>query len=118
MPTPAKRSIRNLVLVFGDQLDAGSAAFGGFDPEADAVAMMEVHEEASYVPQHKLRLALFFSAMRHFRDALRQDGCTVHYTELEDADNTGSLAGEIERRARALKPDRLIVLQPGDTMDF
>ena len=114
MPTSAKRSVRNLVIVFGDQLDAGSAAFDGFDPEADAVAMMEVHEEASHVPQHKLRLALFFSAMRHFRDALRQDGRTVHYTELEDADNTGSLAGEIERRAKALRPDRLIVLQPGD----
>ncbi len=114
MPAPANSNMRTLVLVLGDQLDAGSAAFDGFDPAVDAVAMMEVAEEATYIPQHRLRLALFFSAMRHFRDALREAGRTVHYTALDDPNNTGSFAGEIERRVRALEPDRLVVLQPGD----
>ena len=105
---------RDLVLVLGDQLDPDSTAFDGFDREADAVAMMEVDEEATRVPQHKIRLALFFSAMRHCRDRLRAAGRTVHYTELEDAGNTGSFPGEIERRVRQLRPQRLVVVQPGD----
>jgi hypothetical protein len=49
--------LRNLVLVLGDQLDRRSAAFDGFEQGADAVLMMEVVEEATYVPQHKIRLA-------------------------------------------------------------
>ena len=53
---------RNLILVFGDQLDAGSAAFDGFDTAEDAVLMMEVEKEATYIPQHKIRLTFFFSA--------------------------------------------------------
>lgn len=114
MTQSAITSVRNLVLILGDQLDRNSAAFDGYDRQVDAVAMMEVAEEATYVPQHKLRLALFFSAMRHFRDGLREAGRTVHYSGLEDADNTGSFAGEIARRAAELKPERLIVLQPGD----
>ena len=54
---------RHLVLVLGDQLDAESAAFDGFDPHRDAILQMEVREEATYVPQHKRRLAFFFAAM-------------------------------------------------------
>ena len=34
--------IRNLVLVFGDQLDADGAAFDGLDLECDAVLTSEV----------------------------------------------------------------------------
>ena len=52
---------RNLILVFGDQLDAGSAAFDGFDTAEDTVLMMEVEEEATYIPQHRIRLTFFFT---------------------------------------------------------
>ena len=48
------KKTRNLVLVFGDQLDSGSAAFNAFDTGKDAVLMMEVKEEATYIPQHKI----------------------------------------------------------------
>ena len=61
--------IGQLVVVLGDQLDAGSTAFDSFDPERDAVWMAEVAEEATHVPSHKARIVLFLSAMRHFRDA-------------------------------------------------
>ncbi len=114
MTPPSDPTMRNLVLVLGDQLDANSAVFDAFDPAVDAVAMMEVAEEATYVPQHKLRLALFFSAMRHFRDKLREAGRTVHYTALDDPDNAGSFAAEIARLAGILKPEALVCAQPGD----
>ena len=67
-------AVRNLILVLGDQLDHRSTVFDDFERQTDAVLMMEVMEEASYVPQHKTRLVLFFSAMRHFRDELRDAG--------------------------------------------
>ncbi|MEM8588245.1 MAG: cryptochrome/photolyase family protein [Pseudomonadota bacterium] len=105
---------RHLVLVLGDQLDARSAAFDDFDPKADAVLMMEVAEEATYIPQHKIRLALFFSAMRHFRRALEERGCTVHYATLDDADNRGTFAAEIERLVHETRPAKLVVAKPGD----
>lgn len=106
--------IRHLVLVLGDQLDSASAAFDGFDRARDAVLMMEVREEATYIPQHKLRVAFFFAAMRHFRDALRDAGRVVHYVALDDPANTGSFATEVVRWAKALAPERIIVLAPGD----
>jgi deoxyribodipyrimidine photolyase-related protein len=34
--------VRHVVLVLGDQLDAGSAAFDGFDPARDAILQMVV----------------------------------------------------------------------------
>jgi len=105
---------RHLVLVLGDQLDTRSSAFVGFDPQADAVLMMEVAEEATYIPQHKIRLALFFSAMRNFRRALEERGITVHYARLEDEDNRGTFAAEIERWVLKTRPDRLVMVQPGD----
>jgi (6-4)DNA photolyase len=66
--------VRNLVIVLGDQLDADSPAFDGFDAHHDLVLQMEVVEEATYVRQHKKRIAFFFSAMRHFRLELEARG--------------------------------------------
>lgn len=106
--------VRNLVMVLGDQLDRDSAAFDGFDTGTDAVLMMEVDEEASYVPQHKIRLVLFFAAMRHFRDELRERGRTVHYIELTERGNEGGFAAEIERQVKRLRPRRLVLVKPGD----
>ena len=106
--------IRCLVLVLGDQLSRDSHAFDGFDRAADRVLMMELAEEASFVPQHKQRLLLFFAAMRHFRDSLRADGFPVCYSELDHPDNRGSFEAELRRWIGALRPERVILAQPGD----
>src|ERR1700760_3528155 len=108
--SPDRRCVRNLVVVLGDQLDADSAAFDGFDPACDAVAQVEVLEEATYVRQHKKKIAYFFSSMRHFRAELETKGRRVHYVEVEDPHNTGTLEGEIGRLQLQLKPSRTIVL--------
>ncbi|NDC64668.1 MAG: hypothetical protein EBZ59_11940, partial [Planctomycetia bacterium] len=44
---------RHLLLVLGDQLDRGSAAFDGFDRSRDRVWMAEVAEESTHVWTHK-----------------------------------------------------------------
>jgi deoxyribodipyrimidine photolyase-related protein len=73
--------MRNLVLVLGDQLSRDSAALDGFDATCDTVWMSETPHETTHVWCHKLRIAFLLSAMRHFRDALKIDGITVHYAD-------------------------------------
>jgi deoxyribodipyrimidine photolyase-related protein len=106
--------MRNLILALGDQLDQQSAAFDGFDPSLDAVWMAEAPSESEYVWSHKARIAVFLSAMRHFRDALRKRGATVHYRELDDPGNLGDFASELARSVRELRPERLVVVEPGE----
>lgn len=106
--------LRTLVLVLGDQLDAASSALDDFDPSDDALWMAEVAEESTHVWSSKPRIALFLSAMRHFAEGQRAAGRTVHYTDLEDEGNTGTLAGELGRAIAAYRPHRLVMTEPGD----
>ena len=64
MAEPAARHgpLRHLVLVLGDQLDAGASGFDGFDPRCDAVWMAEVAEESTHVWSSQPRTALFLAA--------------------------------------------------------
>ncbi len=105
---------RRLVLVLGDQLHKDSAAFDNFDSDRDAVLMLEARHEAEYVPQHKSRLVLFFSAMRHFRDELEDRGTRVHYAELDDRNNRGNFGDELERWINKTRPESVHVVHPGD----
>lgn len=105
---------RNLVLVLGDQLDHNSSAFDGFDPEQDHVWMTEVAQESTNVWSSKQRIAVFLSAMRHFRGELLKKKIPLHYTCLDDPDNTGSLAGELDRVISLFKPAALVMTAPGD----
>ncbi|MFN0164160.1 MAG: cryptochrome/photolyase family protein [Burkholderiales bacterium] len=106
--------VRNLVIVLGDQLDLEAAAFDGFDPAQDAVWMAEVAEESTHVWSGKQRIVLFLAAMRHFAAALRAAGRTLHYRRLDDADNRGSLAAELEATLARLTPQRVVMTAPGD----
>ncbi len=108
------KRVRSLVIVLGDQLDAAAAVFDGFDAKCDAVWMAEVAQESEHVWTSKQRIAVFLSAMRHFREAQRAIGRTVHYTELEDSENTQTLALELERAVAKLKPERLVMTQAGE----
>jgi deoxyribodipyrimidine photolyase-related protein len=79
--------------------------------------MAENAEEATHVWCHKRRLAFFFAAMRHFRDEQRERGRTVHYHALGPRpadDRGGNFRAILTRDARRLRPERLIVTQPGD----
>lgn len=106
--------MRHCVVVLGDQLDAESSAWDGFDPMQDVVWMAEVMEESTHVRSHLARSALFLSAMRHFRDALKLKGWTVHYRELDERGNQGSLESELSRALVELKPARVIRVEAGD----
>jgi deoxyribodipyrimidine photolyase-related protein len=114
MTRKKSRLVRQLALVLGDQLDRRSAAFDGFDRDRDVVWMAEVGEESTHVWTHKARIATFLSAMRHFRDDLRRRGITVDYRQLDDRGNKGSLGKELNAAAGRLRPESLMVVDPGE----
>ena len=103
-----------LRIVLGDQLSLDLSALAGLDPGRDAVLMMEVAEECTYVPHHKQKIVLVLSAMRHFADELRLRGIAVDYVRLDASGNTGTLSGEVERATKRHRPDRLVVTEPGE----
>lgn len=107
------RPLRHLVLILGDQLDAQSSAFEGFDPEQDAVVMIEALEESTHVWSHKIRTALFLSAMRHFAQTLLARGWSVIYRQLEDHGDASLASGLLQTIAQ-MQPERVIGVEPGD----
>ena len=106
--------VRNLVLVLGDQLDLGAAAFDGFDPTEDAVWMAEAAEESKHVWSSQPRIAIFLSAMRHFAVALRDAGRPLHYQRMDDLDAAPALAAALEISIERLRPAALVMTEPGD----
>ena len=107
-------SLRHLVLVLGDQLNADAAAFDGFDAASDAVWMAEVAEESTHVWSSQPRTAMFLAAMRHFAQGLRAAGRPLHYAALDDAGNRGSLAAQLGADIERLRPQALVMTAPGD----
>ena len=61
--------------------------------------MMEVWDEATYVRHHQKKIALIFSAMRHFAAELRECGFRVDCVTLDDPANS-DLFNEVARLAR------------------
>lgn len=117
MATPTLRPDtppRTLVLVLGDQLSPASPAFAGFDVARDAVLMIEAPGEATHVWSHKARIAVFLSAMRHFRDELRQRGMVVHYVALDAAEQPPGLLDRLALALQRLQPQRLRLVEPGE----
>ncbi|WP_271197946.1 cryptochrome/photolyase family protein [Pseudomonas turukhanskensis] len=107
-------SLRRLCLVLGDQLSFDLPSLQGLDVDRDRVLMVEVMEEARHVPHHPQKIALIFSAMRHFAEALKQRGTQVHYVTLDDPQNTGSVPSELRRWQSLIKPDELHITDCGD----
>jgi len=105
--------VRQLVLVLGDQLSLASPALEGLDPTQDRVLMIEAPGEAGVVWSHKARIALFLSAMRHFRDALRAQGQAVEYIALDDSAEP-TLTGRLAEVLKRLKPQSLRLLEAGE----
>ncbi len=96
--------------MLGDQLNRDASVWDGFDPACDVVWMVEASEESTHVWSSKQRIVLFLAAMRHFAQTLRDDGVPIVYRELAD----GSLAQALSQSLIELKPQRVLLTQPGD----
>ncbi len=100
-----------LIPVLGDQLSRDLASLRDVDRSDAVVLMMEVWDEATYVRHHKKKIAMIFSAMRHFAQALRADGWTVDYVALDTDGNTNSFTGEVRRAVERHAPSAIRVVE-------
>jgi deoxyribodipyrimidine photolyase-related protein len=76
--------------------------------------MAEVPGEAQHVWATKQHIAIFLSAMRHFRDQLQAEGFRVDYRSMDHPDNRGTLGAELRRVAEARRPKKAVVVKPGE----
>ena len=77
------------VLVLGDQLTRQVGPLANAEPSKTSILIIESLELANSLPHHKQKLILFFSAMRHFAEALRADGFQVVYKKAEPSFESG-----------------------------
>lgn len=61
-------------LILGDQLHHQLSTLKFLNRTQDVILMAEVREESTYVSHHPQKIALIFSAMRHFAKELKAQG--------------------------------------------
>ncbi|MEX0332041.1 MAG: cryptochrome/photolyase family protein [Puniceicoccaceae bacterium] len=108
----ARKKLRHLVVVLGDQLDLSASTLAEFDKERDLIWMAEAAGEAGHVWSTRMRIAYFFSAMRHFREALKAEGLPVHYHEIDDSER--GLMDLLQDTLEDLQPEKVICTLPGE----
>jgi deoxyribodipyrimidine photolyase-related protein len=106
--------MKTLRFILGDQLSRSLSALRDVERSQDVVLMVEAHEETTYVRHHQQKIVLVLSAMRHFAELLRAEGLRVDYVRLDDAGNSGSFTGELERALSRHPVDRIVVTAPGE----
>ncbi len=108
------RNARRLAVVFGDQLDIDSPVLAALDKRRDAVFMAEADGEAKHVWSSKMRIAVFFAAMRHFAETLRSEGYRVVYDALEADSPKRSFSDVLGENVERLEPETIHVVEPGE----
>jgi deoxyribodipyrimidine photolyase-related protein len=105
---------RRLVLVLGDQLFEGHPGLAAFDAAHDCVLMAEAAGEARHVWSHQVRIAIFLSAMRHFRAGLAGRGWPCAYLPIDADGLPHDLAGRIGWSLAHCRADELVACEPGE----
>ncbi|WP_280586363.1 cryptochrome/photolyase family protein [Halorubrum sp. Boch-26] len=95
-------SERSTLWLLGDQLNPDLDALA----DADEVLVIEAHGFADRKPYHAHKLTLVFSAMRHFRDELRERGHDATYLRAESFGEglDGFLADRSDPDLRLMRP--------------
>ncbi len=101
-----------LILVLGDQLSLHNPAIQAARPGVDTIVLAEVHEEASYVRHNRHKIALIFSAMRHFAETLRGRDHVVRYYSYDQG--VGSLGKAVEAELNCASYSAVLVCEPGE----
>jgi deoxyribodipyrimidine photolyase-related protein len=76
--------------------------------------MAEVVEEATYVAHHPQKIALIFSAMRHFAKELKAEGWRVRYHAFKSDSPIRSLLDFVESQQQLLPVTELVITHCGE----
>lgn len=107
-------NVKAVRFLLGDQLNLSISALSDIDKANDVVLMCEVQEEAEYVRHHKKKLAFIFSAMRHFAQALNDEGFTVDYKALDDNEGFDSFDQVLDHAIEHYQPEQVVMTEPGE----
>ena len=102
----------DLIVVLGDQLSPDLSSLAAA-PDGH-VLMAELSDEAGYVRHHKQKIALVFSAMRHFAEALREAGREVSYLAYGAHAAVNSFTDAVAHMVDKHGFDRVLVTEPGE----
>lgn len=105
--------MKTLRLIFWDQLSHYISSLKDISTD-DTILMCELRDEATRVKHHPKKIALWFSAMRHFAEELRHKRINVRYVEFNDSLNTHNLTGEVKRAIDHFTIKKIIVTEPGE----
>ena len=112
--TPDNRNGKNILyIVLGDQLSMSYAFYNNLNKRTDCIWMAEVDAEATSVWSHKARIVLFLSAMRHFRQQLKNKKIPLIYHQLDKHEFT-DLASALASDLKTHKPENVVMIEPGD----
>ena len=103
-----------LNIILGDQLDPNSAVFEGETDAEHHFWMAEVTCETTRIRSHKIRTGYFISAMRHFRDTLKDRGHSLIYRTFDETGDTPDFRSALEKDLPRIAPDKLRMVPPGE----
>ena len=103
-----------LILVLGDQLSLSQPALKQAEPGRDIILLAEVAEEATYVRHNRHKIALLFSAMRHFAEECRLKGWNICYIDYDNPDNKGDFISQLQSVIDEFSPDALCMVEAGE----
>lgn len=106
--------MRHLIYIFGDQLSDCISSLEGFDPNQDSILMAEVINEATFVKHHKQKIALIFSAMRHFAIALEDKRYPVIYKKIDTNTHLKNFSAVLSDVLKTHRPEKIIVTEPSE----
>ena len=98
---------KKLRLILGDQLNDNHSWFANNDGETLYV-LMEILPETGYVKHHIQKVVGFFLAMRHFAERLDNQGFSVKYFRLDDAEDDRLRVAEEGTRASDAREDAVL----------
>jgi deoxyribodipyrimidine photolyase-related protein len=104
---------RHLILILGDQLGWDNPALADFDPAQDRLLMIEADSEAGEVWNHKARIAIFLSGMRHFANEAHRRKMPCTYMKIDDKALPADFAGRLARALQEHRPKALVVMEAG-----
>lgn len=104
-----------LCLILGDQLSLSLDALQALDKHSDHIMLAELYTETHYVKHNKLKIALLFSAMRHFAKQLRDEGFHVDYYDFTATkDHHQSFTDVLRAQLSQHSYQQVICTEPGE----
>ncbi|WP_376690103.1 cryptochrome/photolyase family protein [Wenzhouxiangella sp. EGI_FJ10409] len=103
-----------LGLICGDQLHWPNPVCAALDPDRDRLLMGELAGETRYVWHHAQKIALIFSAMRHFAEAAGDAGWRVDYHRFDADCGIVRFTDLVEKACRENDVDEIVVTWPGE----